>query len=366
LLLTFGEPQLSRNQKSIAEAAGRITNPAAMYNSRPMIRPLAPLVCLAALAAFAPVAAMPAAAQADIDLDARERLLPSVGQGVVAMRHDAAGRFYVLTERGGAVDVFDAQGKPAGTIPATPSKAATILYGVDLDVDSLGRVYVADRGADAVKIFSPDGRLERSISIAAPTAVSVLSNGEVAVTNLRSAKLVTVFNAEGRVAREFGDPVDISEIDELNRYVNIGRLARDLAGHLYYSFTYLPEPTVRRYDRFGYSDLQIELNTLDFLSVAQATRRQIAQHVRGKAPSLKPVVGAVGVDPQTGEMWLGIGGRLLRFAPDGTERGSYLLYTKDGRRIEASAILPEPGRLLVASTLLGVFELPRPGAVATH
>ena len=330
-----------------------------------MIRPLAPLVCLSALASLASFVA-PAAAQADIDLDARQRLLPSVGAGVVAMRRDAAGRFYVLTERGGAVDVFDAQGKPAGKIPATPSKAATILFGVDLDLDGFGRIYVADRGADAVKIFSPDGRLERRISIAAPTAVAVLPNSEVAVTNLRSPKLVTVFNAEGRVTREFGDPVEISEKAQLNRYANIGRLARDLAGHVYYSFTYLPEPTLRRYDRFGYSDLQIELNTLDFLSVAQATRREIAQQERSGTPSLKPVVGAVGVDPQTGEMWLGIGGRLLRFAPDGTERGSYLLYTKEGLRIEASAILPEPGRLVVASTLLGIFELPRPGSVATH
>lgn len=317
------------------------------------------LVCLAALVAVAP-----AAAQADIDLQARERLMPSVGTGVVALRRDTAGRYYVLSERGGAVDVFDAKGQPAGKIPATPSKEATILYGVDLDVDGLGRVYVADRAADAIKIFGPDGRFERRISIAGPTGVVALPGGEVAVTNLRAQKLVTVFDAQGRVTREFGDPVEVSERPELNRYLNIGRLARDLAGHLYYSFTYLPEPTVRRYDRFGYSDLEIALNTLDFLPAAQATRREIAQQERGGVPALKPVVGALGVDPQTGEMWLAIGGRVLRFAPDGAERGSYLIFTKEGARIEACAILPEPGRLVVASTLLGIFQILRPGSPA--
>jgi len=325
-----------------------------------MLYRIAALICLTAFAAAAP-----AAAQSDIDLEARGRLLPSVGQGVVALRRDAAGRYYVLTERSGAVDLFDANGQPAGKIPATPSKDATILFGVDLDVDGLGRVYVADRAADAIKVFGPDGRFERRINIEGPTAVAALPGGEVAVTNLRSPRLVTVFNAEGRIAREFGDPVDVVDRPELNRYVNIGRLARDLAGHLYYSFTYLPEPTVRRYDRFGYSDLEIALNTLDFLPAAQATRREIAQQERGGILSLKPVVGALGVDPQTGEVWLAIGGRVLRFAPDGTEHGSYLLFTKDGRRIEASAVLVEPGRLVVASALLGIFDIPRPGSLAT-
>lgn len=318
-------------------------------------------MCLATL-----TAAAPASAQADIDLEARGQILPSIGAGVVALRRDTAGRYYVLRERSGAVEVFDAKGQPLEKIPAAPSKEASILFGVDLDVDGRGRVYVADRAVDAVKVFSPDGHFERSIGVAGPTSVAVLPGGEVAVTNLRSQKLVTVFNAEGHIAREFGDPVDVAERPELNRYVNIGRLARDLAGHLYYSFTYLPEPTVRRYDRFGYSDLEVVLNTLDYLPVAQATRREIAQQERGGTPALKPVVGALGVDGQTGEMWLALGGRLIRFAPDGTERGSYLEFTKDGRRIEAMAVLVEESRLVVASALLGIFELPRPGYPAAR
>jgi hypothetical protein len=68
----------------------------------------------------------------------------------------------------------------------------------------------------------------------------------------------------------------------------------------------------------------------------------------------------VAVDPGSGEIWLGIGGRLLRFGPDGSERGSFLIFTPEEARIEATAILFEPGRILVASGQSGVYDLPRP------
>ncbi len=300
-------------------------------------------------------------AQGDTDLGARARVFTSIGAGTVALARDPAGRIYVLTSHPGVVHVFDAKGQTLGQIPATPSKQNSIVFGVDLDVDAQGRIYVADRAADSVLVFAPGGGLERRIHIAGPTAVAVLPAGEVAVASLSSPKLITVFDARGKITREFGDLADTTSRTELNRFVNVGRLARDASAHLYYSFTYLPDPTVRRYDRFGFADLEFSLTTMDFISVAQATRREIERQERGGKPHLKPVVQAVAVDPNTGEIWLGLGGRLLRFAPDGTQRGSYLPFTPDGGRLEPSAILIEPGRILVSSETLGVYELPRPG-----
>lgn len=317
-------------------------------------------VYIVALAGAALAGAAPARAQVDIDLGARARVFPSIATGTVAMARDSSGRIYVLTARGNAVQVFDAKDQPAGQIPASPSKETSIRFGVDLDVDALGRVYVADGAADAILVFGPDGGFERRIHISGATAVAALPAGEVAVASLRSPKLLTVFDARGKIVREFGELAEAASSAELNRLVNVGRLARDASGHLFYSFTYLPEPTVRRYDRFGFSDLQFSLTTLDFLSVAQATRREIHRQEGGKAPKLKPVIRAVAIDPQTGEIWLGLGGRLLRFAPDGTHRASYLPFTPDGGRLEPSAIVIEAGRILVASETLGIYELPRP------
>ena len=194
--------------------------------------------------------------------------------------------------------------------------------------------------------------------------MAALAEGEVAVASLRSTKLVTVFGAEGQVVREFGEPEQISGREELNRYANIGRLCRDSSGRLYYSFTFLPEPTVRRYDRFGYSDFQIILNTEEDAPSAMATRKNMARQENAESgkPILRVVLGPVAVEPTTGEIWMAIGGRLLRYGPDGTQRGSYLIFTPDEQRIEASAILFEPGRILVASSQLGVFDLPRPAS----
>src|SRR5271155_1314313 len=282
-------------------------------------------------------AALSAAGTPDTDLLARKRVFPSVGKGANAIHRDSTGRYFVLTERGG-VYVFDAKEQPAGHAPADTSAGSAIAFGVDMDLDDQGHIIVADRERDDVRVFSADGRDVRLMRIHGPTAVAALAEGEVAVASLRSTKLVTVFGAEGQVVREFGEPEQISGREELNRYANIGRLCRDSSGRLYYSFTFLPEPTVRRYDRFGYSDFQIILNTEEDAPSAMATRKNMARQENAESgkPILRVVLGPVAVEPTTGEIWMAIGGRLLRYGPDGTQRGSYLIFTPDEQRIEAS------------------------------
>jgi len=313
----------------------------------------------AAAAAALLSATLSAAGTLDTDLVARARVFPSILMGVTAIHRDAAGRYAVLTERNG-VQILDAKGQPAGHAPADLSPSEAIAYGVDMDLDDQGHIYVADQERNAIRVFSGDGREERQIKIPGPTAVATLAAGELAVASLRSPKLVTVFGADGQVVREFGEPEQISGREELNRYANIGRLCRDSAGRLYYSFTYLPEPTVRRYDRFGYSDFQLVLNTEEDAPASMSARRAIAREETSGKQALHPVLGPVAVDPANGEIWLAIGGRLLRYGPDGLPRGSFLIFTPEELRIEASAILIEPGRMLVASSQLGVFDVPRP------
>jgi len=327
--------------------------------------PLTPRALRRATAPAAAVlaVALVAGAAMDVDLVARARLFPSITSGVSAIRRDSSGRYLVLTQRGG-VQIFTAKGQPAGRIPADPSPSSAILFGADLDVDAQGRIYVADRAANLVDVYDSTGKLDHVIRVPGPTSVLALGSGEVAVASVRSAKLVSVFGPDGQISREFGEPAQISGREDLNRLANLGRLCRDSAGRLYYSFTYLPEPTVRRYDRFGYSDFQLVISTEDYEESSMAARRSIArQEEKPKgAPDLHVILGPVSVDPSNGEIWLGIGGRLLRYSADGTPLGSYLIYTPtpDEARIEASALLLEPGRILVGSESQGVFELPRP------
>lgn len=364
---------------------------------------LAPLFCFLVSVFCAP----PALAQAEEELRSRARLFPDAPVGITALKFHAAGnsrRYYLLAAHGTTVLVYDAAGKRLAQFPpplpegkrAPDTRTPPILqYGDDLDVAcppisgepaaggaSPCFVYVADRAANAIKVFQApqapalpvpsvaEGSgaagstpvLVRTISVTGPTSVAVLAEGEVAVATMRAPRLVTVFDRNGKPAREFGEPAEIAESRELSRFLSVGRLASDAASHLYYSYSYLPEPTVKKYDRFGYATLEVVLTSLDFAPPSQAARRVIASADKpgARTADVRLVVSAIGVDPETQEIWIGIGGLIVHISAEGDRRGTYRLFTADGARIEPTAILVERDRLLVGSEALGVFEFPRP------
>jgi hypothetical protein len=316
---------------------------------------------------LAGIAATCVCAQDEIVLTAKSRVFPAIGPGFKAVKRDGAGNSYVLTAPGASVSVFDAAGKLLRQVPSYAADAGpkseelrAIRFGEDMDVDAKGAIYVADRGANAVKIWGPDGSA-RMFAVNAPMSIAVLSEGEVAVSTLQGPHLVTVFDDHGKVVREIGAPEEIATRGELNRFLNIGRLSRDAQEHLYYGFDYLPEPTVRQFDRQGYASGEIRVTTVDVMPRAQAVRREIEkQEKRGDAPSLKRVMTAVGVDPATGEVWIALENVLHRFDRDGNRRNSYRIYTPEGARLEATSILVEPGRLLIGGDPIGVYDFDRP------
>jgi DNA-binding beta-propeller fold protein YncE len=300
------------------------------------------------------------------ELQAAARLFPEVGPGLRAIRRDSAGRYYVLTAPSAVVHVYASDGKPLALIPASPSKASDIVYGQGLDVDPAGRVYVADRGGNAVRVYDPNGRLALSIPVTAPTSVAVLPGGEIAVASGRSTHLVEVYDQQGKVVREFGDPSELAERADLNRFLNIGQLVTDPAGDIYYAFSYLPEPTVRKYNRYGYAAFEVSLVTTEYQPEAQAVRREIEQQdLRRSAPSFKPVVNAVAVDPDTQEIWVALGDELLHFDREGNHRETFRTFDREGARVEAISILVEPNRLLLAADPLGIYAFAHPDKVPT-
>src|SRR5262249_14489923 len=127
----------------------------------------------------------------------------------------------------------------------------------------------------------------------------------LAVSTMRQAALVKVFDKDGRLVREFGDSEQLTDRADLNRFLNIGNLASDAQGHLYYGFEYFPEPPVRQFDRFGYSAGDLRYATLDVLQEATAVRHEIEkQERRGDPPRFKQVMTAMGLDKTTGEVWI--------------------------------------------------------------
>ena len=311
------------------------------------------------------------ASDVDDDLMAKHRVFSSIGPGLRAIHRGEDGKYYLLASPNLGIAVFDYTGKQLTVIgaPSSPQvagKASTpaIASGEDFDLDGHGNFYVADRVDNLVNIFSPDGALLRSIPFNSPLSLATLPDGEVAVTAPRTLHLVTVFASNGRLVREFGDPEQLSEREDLNRFASIGRLSSDPQGHLYYGYTYLPEPLVRQYDRFGFAKLDFQFSAIDAFSEARAARkaieRQEKQEKHVEPPSLQPILTAYGVDPVNGDIWMALHNTLLHFDKDGNRRSEYQIYTKEGARIEASVILVEEHRLLIGADPIGVYEFARP------
>ena len=308
------------------------------------------------------------ASDVDEDLMGQRRWFGNIGPGLRAVKRGADGKYYVLASPNVGVAIFDANGKQLGVIGPPPpapvtNKAgrAAIAFAEDCDVDVQGNVYVADRGFNVLNEFSPAGQLIRSIPVDEPVSVAALSDGEVAVTTLRAAHLVNVYGPSGKIAREFGDPEDVSTREELNRFLNIGKLSSDPKGRIYYGYLYLPEPLVRQYDRFGYAGTNFEFTGIDAYPEAQSVRKAIAsQEKLSKPPFFHQVLTAFGVDPVSGDVWMASHNTLLHFDKDGNRRSEYRIYTKDGARLEANTILVEPERLLIGADPLGVYEFQRP------
>jgi len=311
-------------------------------------------------------------AQIDADMVAKRRLFAPIGPGLKQIRAGADGKIYVLASPSPGLVVYSPEARrlltmhevsglsEAALAEAKASGEVLVEFGEDFDVDSDGTIYIADRQANSVQVYSKEGRHMRAISVAAPLAIAAMPEGEVAVSTLRQAALVSVFDKNGRLVREFGDPVPLTDRQDLNRFLNIGALASDALGHLYYGFPYFPEPTVRPFDRFGYAGEDVHYTAIDALPEAIAVRREIErQERRGANPHFKQVMTAMGVDKETGEVWIAMGNTLLRFDKEGNRRATYRLYTPQDARLEATAIVVEKDRLLIGGDPAGVFEFER-------
>jgi hypothetical protein len=308
----------------------------------------------------------PSAGQnAPLEIRARGRVFPDVGAGLIAIKRDAAGRYYVVASPANTVLIFSAAGKRIGQIPdastqdSTPQDArknSKVMFAVDLDVDSGGRVLIADRGANAVKIFAPDGSLFRAIPIPAPTSVAALPGDEFAVTSLRYRWLMGIYGYGGTLVRAIGQPEDFKHGADASHAPDLGRVSSDPAGNLYFVFLFLPDPTVRRFDRFGFAGNEIVLDE----AVAAAHRHELFPSDSDSPAPIKSQINALAVDSVTQEIWIAIGNELRRFDKNGVSIGSYRTLSPAGAPLSAKAILVEPDRFLLGTDAWGIFDFARP------
>ena len=311
-------------------------------------------------------------AQIDADLVAKRRLFAPIGPGLKQIREGSDGKIYVLASPLPGLVVYSPEARRLLTMREASGLSAAALaeakasgdvlveFGEDCDVDSEGIIYVADRAANKIQVYSKEGRHLRTIAVAAPVAVAALPEGEIAVGTMQQEALVTVFNKDGRLTRTFGDAEELTERKDLNRFLNLGAMATDGPGHLYYGFKFVPEPTVRQFDRFGYAGEDVRYTALDAFPEAVAMRREIQrQERRGDTPRFKQVMTAMSVEKETGEVWIAIGNMLLRFDKEGNRRATFRLYTPDNARLDAVAMVVEKDKLIIGGDPMGIYEFAR-------
>jgi hypothetical protein len=328
-------------------------------------------VCMAAMLAamLTPFLSLSGRAQEqyqfESDLVARKRILPDVGAGFRQIRIGPNGNYYVLTAPAPALVIYDPTGKRVGQIPdasAATAKNGALVYGESFDIDHDGHIVVCDRGANAVKIYSPTGTLSATIKIQGPISVSFLPGDEFVVASSNAEHLVTAYDLTGRLVRDYGDREEIADRADLNNQANFGHITADEGGNNYFSFDYLPEPTVRKFDRVGYLAMEISLKTLEFEPAAQAARKAIArsQDSENSIPSLHRIISAVGVDSPTQELWIAIGTLLMRFDKDGQRLSSFRIFLPRGGALEPSQILVDHDKMLMGADPQGIYEYPKP------
>jgi hypothetical protein len=313
----------------------------------------------------------PSAGQSsESEIRAGARVFPDVGPGLIGIKRDATGRYYVVASPANTVSVLSAEGKRTGEIPsaavqdsATPDskKNSKIVFAADFDVDSSGHVLVADRGANGVKIFAADGSLTGMIPIPAPTSVASLPGNELAVTSLRYRWLMGIYGYAGTLVRAIGDPGDFAHGTDAHRTPDLGRVSSDPAGNLYFVFLFLPEPTVRRFDRFGFAGSEIALDEF-----AAAARHHELFSTDDNARPVRTQINALAVDPISQEIWIAIGNELRRFDKNGVAIGSYRTLSPAGAPLSAKAILIESDRLLLGTEAWGIFDFARPAKASTN
>jgi len=295
------------------------------------------------------------------EIEARARVFPEVGPGISSLKRDAGGRYYLLAAPANTVLIYDGDGNRIGQIPNAQSHGVQILYASDIDVDVDGRLFVADRGANAVKIFSADGSLLATVPVVTPMSIAALSGLEFAATLLRSDHLLSVFSAQGTLVRAFGEGPRAKPNQGDREQLSPGHVYGDGRSQIAFVFTDLPDPAIRRYDRFGYAAWETSLPASEF-EPAREARQWTKVTIGSQAPPPRPVIRALAIDPETEEIWAAIGSELLHFDKDGNRRAAYQTSTKQGARIESTALLIEHDRILIADDPKGIFDFALPEA----
>jgi hypothetical protein len=215
-------------------------------------------------------------------------------------------------------------------------------------------------GDSRIKIFSGEGKLLTSFQAERPHAVAVLSDGSLLASGFPKEYLISVFNREGKLIKELGEPVNVDTKDAFDRRImNMGSIVVDAEDNIYYVFRNLLTPIVRKYTADGNlaAEWHVESSGLDSV-LSQATKR--FQESQGSGGHFAiAVLTSAAFDNDTKTLWVASGQHVLQLDNSGHTIRSLLLTAPDGRPIDALGLAVTANSLCAADPH-GTFEFLKP------
>lgn len=299
-------------------------------------------------------------AQESADLEVLERVAFESGLRSAGVRKDRAGNYYVLNSRDRIVWMYNSHMNPRGRIAGYGQSLSDLLEPMGFAVGPGGEVVIADYAANLVKIYNQAGVLEKSFSIRRPWTVGVLRTGEILVSANPYRNLIHVYDRDGILLRSFGEPVGIDDSRSRNMVYNRGKIFVDAKDNIYYLFYFLPDPTIRKYDPQGNLLLEFHPEGERITKASRFAEENLSKQREKGGHGTSSVLNAIGFDEATGDLWISCTSYVYHLASDGSLKGTYRFKRPDGSPINADDIQVEEERLIITSSLHGVFAVKKP------
>lgn len=176
-----------------------------------------------------------------------------------------------------------------------------------LAVNSKGRIFIASDSE--LNITDIQGNWLKKFPIPKTTvSLAALNDGNVAISATDSNTLLTVFDESGNVIRSIGG---LKQLDKLNnnqnRFLNTGKVAASQSGDIYHISMFSPIPTVQKFSKQGklIKEFAVEGAAIELQS---KRGKEFLQEKKIDCTGGYYVIKAATVDPNTGNLWIGMNG----------------------------------------------------------
>lgn len=294
------------------------------------------------------------------ELHAYRQVAYESGHGTTAIKRGPGGTYYALNRPDRCVWTFSSAGSRIGRLGSIGMGPADLLSPKDVAVDGEGNAVVAD-GSDMVKVFSPTGELLSSVPFRRPEHVATMANGNILVSGFPKEYLLYRFDNHAKILAALGTPVKVDNDPFFNAVLNMGNIIVDSEDNIYYIFTHMLTPTVRKYKSDGTLLAEWHLTDGEVLAqIVDGAKRRYQDNKKASNYGGVSVLTAAFFDEDSKTLWVASGAQVTELDSSGHTVQTARLVLPDGRPLQAEGLIVERDVIRASGYLAGIFEFPRP------